>query len=117
MDGRGAEILLAGVDGGWDARAAEEDQQAGAVLQIAGLETTGVGGVRLVWAEGTEDELIDSPRHDRVVAGLGHLEHPLPGYPASDSRSGLVRANHRTGPDLGAHRLVSRLRPHDPSCR
>ena len=60
MDDRWTEILLGGVVGGRDVRAVEEDEQAGAVLAIALLEATGIGGVRAVRKERAKDEPVDS---------------------------------------------------------
>src|SRR5919201_1790054 len=45
VDDGGAEILLGGVVGGRDTRAVEEDEQAGAVVPVARLKATGVGGI------------------------------------------------------------------------
>ena len=75
MDDGRAEILLGGVVGGRDVRAVEKDEQAGAVLLIASLQTAGVGRVGLLGEEGAEHQSVDGVLDAASAAGeLGRRE-------------------------------------------
>ena len=65
-------------------------------------------GVRV--AQEGRDRLAVPPGHDQVVARRRGLEGPVPGVPPGHPGAGLVRADHRSGPDRRPDRVVGRPR-------